>query len=318
MNFPQKFCVIGLGPIGSILSAHLIKNKHNVILVEVIEERISEIKQKGLKIKDEKNCIIGNFTVYPEKFENSVKKVKEKIDVFFICVKTYALDNVIKEIKEIREPNSKVVSFQNGLGNEELLAQSFGKENVLRVVVNYAGSMLSHNEVKVTFFNKPNYIGAMEEKSNEIAKKIAEILTKSGLDTEFTTEIKKYEWEKTILNAALSPVCAVTGLTMKEAMDNSYIREIVENIIKEGINVAEKTGIKFPENFFEFCISYLEKGGYHKPSMLIDIEAGRKTEIDFLNKKIVEYGEKCGVNVVFNKIITFLIKGIESRRKNRK
>ncbi|NQT80606.1 MAG: ketopantoate reductase family protein [Candidatus Aminicenantes bacterium] len=314
----MKNClVIGAGPIGSILGAHLLKEGIDVTLVDILKERLRSMEKKGLTVKDPRNQIVGDFIEFPKKFLFSPKEIKEKPDVVFICIKTYYLTDVITEVSQAISTPPKVVVFQNGLDNEEQAAKVFGKENVLRCIINYAGAMTSDTEVEIAFFNRPNHIGVLESGNIPLAKKIAEILTRAGLETEYTDEIKKHEWEKAILNACLASVSTVTGLTMKEVMDSPPLRKIVEKLLLEGIKVAEGTGIKFPDNFYDLGLSYLSKGGYHKPSMLVDIEKGGKTEIDFLNGKIVEYGEKLNIPVPFNWTVTAIIKGLE-QKKNRK
>ena len=314
----MKHCVvIGVGPVGSILSAHLLRERIDVILVDILKERLLAMKKKGLMVKDPKNQITGDFVEFPKKFLFSPKKIKEKPDLIFICVKTYFLMDVVSEISDIFSSPPKVVVFQNGLDNEEQVAKVLGKENVLRCIINYAGKIVSDKEVEITFFNRPNYIGVMDSGNIPLAQKIAEILTRSGLETEYTDDIKKHEWEKAILNACLASVSTITGLTMKEVMDSTPLREIVEKLLLEGVKVAQETGVKFSDNFYELGLSYLSKGGYHKPSMLVDIEKGGKTEIDFLNSKIVEYGEKLNIPVPYNLTVTAMIKGLEQKKKGK-
>ena len=96
-------------------------------------------------------------------------------------------------------------------------------------------------------------------------------------------------------------------------MDYSPLRVMVENLFQEGIKVGEKAGVRFADDFFEKAMSYLKKGGYHKPSMLLDVEKRERTEIDFLNGRIVEYGEKLDVPVYYNRMITAVIKGMEQQ-----
>lgn len=314
----MKHCVvIGVGPVGSILSAHLLREGIDVILVDILKERLLAMKKKGLMVKDPKNQITGNFVEFPKKFLFSPKKIEEKPDLIFICVKTYCLMDVVSEISDIFSSPPKVVVFQNGLDNEEQVAKVLGKENVLRCIINYAGKMVSDKEVEITFFNRPNYIGVMDSGNIPLAQEIAEILTRSGLETEYTDDIKKHEWEKAILNACLASVSTITGLTMKEVMDSTPLREIVEKLLLEGVKVAQETGVKFSDNFYELGLSYLSKGGYHKPSMLVDIEKRGKTEIDFLNSKIVEYGEKLNIPVPYNLTVTAMIKGLEQKKKGK-
>lgn len=111
--------------------------------------------------------------------------------------------------------------------------------------------------VEMSFFHPPNYIGALSQKNEPLAREIAGFIVDAGLETAFTPEIKKHEWRKTILNAALMPVCATTGLTMKEAMESMECRFLSEQILLESIRVAKKLGFKYEDNFFENCLAYL-------------------------------------------------------------
>ena len=224
------------------------------------------------------------------------------------------------EVKKVISGQTNVISFQNGIDTEELVSQYVGAARTLRVVINYAGNLIANGQVKMSFFNKPNYIGAIFPATGKIAQEIAGMMTQAGLDTEFTPEIKKYAWEKTILNAALSPVTALTGQTMKQAMDFPETRRLVVSLLEEGVAVAKAIpdgtgtgGYDYGADFMNHCLNYLDKAGHHKTSMHIDVEAGRKTEIDFLNKKIVEYGQKMGLPTPYHETIVRLIKGIENR-----
>ena len=91
---------------------------------------------------------------------------------------------------------------------------------------------------------------------------------------------------------------------MKEVMDSPHGFELVEAILDESVRVALTEGINLLDNFRDFSINYLRKGGYHKPSMLVDIENGLPTEIDFLNGRIAEYGDKHDLPFPFCKAIT--------------
>jgi 2-dehydropantoate 2-reductase len=197
------------------------------------------------------------------------------------------------------------------LDNEDLIADAFGKENTLRIVVNYAGNLIENGKVHMSFFNAPNYIGMIDSKAKEKAETLAEIITKADLETEFTPEIRKYEWEKIILNAALSPVCALTRRTMKQMMEFEDTRNLAEAILREGIEVAAANGVHFKPDFLKFCMGYLDKAGHHRTSMHVDIEKKNPTEISFINDKIVQYGKAKGIPTPINSTIVSLIRGSE-------
>ncbi len=303
----QAYGIIGVGPVGSILAGHLAKHGRRVILVDILKNHLDTIKSKGLKIAG-----VTQFDIKIGDVCYSIPELKDhSVDAIFISVKASILPRILSDIKAATKPGTYAISFQNGLDNEMLIAKQFGNERTLRAVVNYAGNILGDGHVDMTFFNKPNYIGTISKEANDYAKHIADVLTSCGLDTQFTEHIRKYTWEKTILNAGMSALCAVTKQTMRDAMDLGYTREIVEGLVNEGIQVASASGYDFGPDFFNFCMDYLGKAGRHKPSMLIDVENERPTEIDFLNGKIVEYGRNLNVHTPFNQTIVALVKAIE-------
>jgi len=209
--------VIGIGPMGGILSAHLLKAGEDVILVDILARRLHSIQKEGLTVKDPRNQLIGEFTVYPERFLLSAGDIPEEVDTIFIATKAYSLMQVASEIRDLVTPSTKLVIYQNGLDNQDRVAGIFGSENVFRNVNNYAGMMNSDTVAEVTFFNRPNYIGIMENGNREQAEELAESLSAAGLETRFTEDIKRSEWEKAILNASLAPISARIPMTCSMA-----------------------------------------------------------------------------------------------------
>ena len=304
-----KFGIIGVGPVGSIMAAHLAKAGHKVILVDILQAHMDEIKHHGLTITGVKEMVV------PFKSENicyGIDELQNKdVDHLFISVKASFLQTILPQLKQIAKPNATYISLQNGLDNEEIIAEAFGKEHTLRIVVNYAGNLIDNGKVRMSFFNAPNYIGMIDKSIEKKAREIADIISRANLETTFTPDIKKYEWEKIILNAALSPVCALTRRTMKQMMECNNTRTLTEAILKEGIAVAGANGIHFKPDFLKFCMNYLDKAGHHRTSMHVDIEKKHPTEIGFINEKIVQYGTAKGIPTPINETIVSLIKGSE-------
>ena len=304
--------IIGLGPVGSILAAHLAKSGQDVVAQDILENLLSKIEKEGLNISG-----ITELTAKIGKTANSISKLsKFGPNIIFIATKACMLEKILPEIKKIYTPNMKIVSFQNGLGNEQLIAETLGIDTTYRVVINYAGNMISLGNVRMNWFQPPNFIGAFSKgkyTTDETIRYIADIMTVSGLKTKEAVDIKKHVWEKTILNSALCSICAVTGQTMKEAMDFKYTRELAVKILEEGLKVAKLDGYDFGKDALAKFTEYLEKGGAHKPSMLIDVENKRPTEIDFMSGAIARYGEKYRIPTPVNSTFTGLLKTIESR-----
>lgn len=311
--------MVGTGVVGGILAGCLLRKGEEVIVVDASSQRLSQLNRSGLEIRDPKGFLNGGFTAKARKTLSVLTDLRgAPVDALFVCVKACVLEEILPRLEQVHRPEMAVISFQNGLDTEEFLAERLGRESVFRGVVNYAGRLLEDGAVEVGFFNKPNYIGALVEGKVSLARRLAEILTGAGLETEYSDSIRRHVWEKVILNSAMSPISALTGLTMRELMDSPRLCRIAEGIVREGIEVAEACGISFPEDFFEHCMGYLHKGGRHKPSMLVDVEAGRRTEIDFLNGKIYEHGRRLSVPTPFNQAIAALVKGLEASLAGRR
>ena len=165
--------------------------------------------------------------------------------------------------------------------------------------------------IKETFFNPPNYLGSLSPASEEMARELAQALTAANLATDYIDDTRAQVWEKAILNACMSPISALTGLNMEQAMEFEPTLTLSKELLRECVEAARAEGIPLPTNFREMALRYLSMAGPHKPSMLIDVEDHRKTEIEFLNKRIVEYGEKLGIATPVNAIITTLIDGVD-------
>ncbi|MCP4152117.1 MAG: 2-dehydropantoate 2-reductase [bacterium] len=310
----KKILVLGLGPTGAIFAAHLAENGYRVYGVDPWGKHIDEIEKNGVKIKN-------LATIHTRLYEVGIhfEDLEETdFDYVAICVKTPYLADVVEQLKDLKG-NYKLLLMQNGIDNENFVSDYFDKERILRMAVNYAGNIESLGVVKMTFFSKPNHIGCMCGKPDcRCAEEIASMMTDSGLDGEATPDIGKLTWRKLILNAILAPIAAVLGVTMADVMAEKGTRFIVESLTRECIEVAAKAGYDYGEDFFDNCINFLLKAGAHKPSMLIDLENCNPTEIDYINGKIVEYGNKFNIPVPYNTTLANLVRAKQRYNKPKK
>jgi 2-dehydropantoate 2-reductase len=305
-----KIAVIGAGPVGGILGAHLARAGHYVVFCDIQKPHLDAIKAEGLTITG-----FLEMVARCDRVAYSIPELSRfpALDTFVVATKASILPRVVPTLNEIAQRGTRIISCQNGLDNEEYLAETFGPERVLRLVVNYAGSQMGDGHIAMSFFNPPNYIGPMTAESEPLARRLAQMMTAAGLETQFTASIKKYEWEKVILNAALSATCALARKPMKDMMDFGPTELLAEELMREGLAVAEAAGVSFEEGFFQHCIAYLKRAGYHRTSLHQDILRRTPTEIDWLNGKIVERGLALGVQTPCNFAVTALIKGLEMK-----
>jgi 2-dehydropantoate 2-reductase len=143
-------------------------------------------------------------------------------------------------------------------------------------------------------------------------EQLADACTRGGMPTHALADARGAQWRKLIFNAASNAIGALTGLTHGRIAEPPT-RELAWAVMAEGRAVADAQGIvldQSPEELFDFA-ARKEVAYDHKPSMLQDVEAGRPTEIDFLNGAIVTYGERHGVDAPLNRALTALVKGLE-------
>jgi 2-dehydropantoate 2-reductase len=183
----------------------------------------------------------------------------------------------------------------------------------MRAVVNYGCGLVGPAHVRIPFHHPPHYIQELDPESRDAAVAIAQVLSKCDLTTEHTDNIISMVWRKSVMNACMNPVCAVTGLTMSRAMNDPIVFQIVDALVKECIRVARSNEIDLGWEFYTHAMEYMGNAGDHKPSMLMDIEASRRTEIDYINGKFVEYGERTGTATPYNRTLSALVKGLESK-----
>lgn len=305
----KKFAVIGAGPVGCIVAAHLAHGGYEVTLCDIVPELVNVAVDPGIKIE-------GSVDL-EQKVSQGITNIddlaKNPPDVIIITVKATVLHLIASSIEGFINDNMYVVSWQNGIDTELVLAETLGRERVIRAVVNYGCGLIKPGHVNMVFNQPPHYLQELEPAGKEAALQVAEAFTKSGLGTKRTDSIVDMVWRKSIMNACMNPVCAVTGMTMSEVLRDPIVYKIVDNLIKEGIKVARSNEINLGWNYYPYATSFLQNAGNHKPSMLVDIENKRRTEVDFINGKIVEYGQQAGIETPYNLMIRALVKALEPK-----
>ena len=303
----HKIAVVGIGATGTVLAAALLSKYPETLLVGRRSELGNRIKEKGIHISGAIN--------YRAPVKNYLTKISELKDhhptLIFITTKTFHLKKIIEELNEIVGPDTKIISTQNGLGTEDFIADTYGRQAVFRMSLNFGVAVKEPGEVQAAFFNRPNHLGSLTAQNRELGKQIARLLTECELDTEFVDDIKLYVWKKMIMKCTMASICAVTDKTIQEALEYPPTREIADACFNEALAVAKSAGYALGQDYLKQALGYLDKVGAHKDSMCYDIENKTPTEIDFLGGKIVEYGRAKGVATPFYVAMTNLVKAME-------
>lgn len=305
----QRLAVIGIGATGTVLAAALLRKLPDTFLVGRSPDLDKTLQSKGLQISGEITCNVpvNNYSSHIE----DLKRFRPS--AIFLTTKTFHLEQVLDDLSEVFAPGIKIIACQNGLGPEDLVADRFGRESALRMSLNLGASLKKAGVADVTFFNRPNHIGGLSAQHADFGAQLADTLTECGLDTAFVDDIKLFVWKKMIMKCTMASICAVTGLTIRAALQYTPTREIADGCFKEVLAVAKSMGYDLGENYLQQALAYLQKVGAHKDSMCDDIDNQTSTEIDFLGAKVVAYARANGISTPFYVTMTNLVKSIESR-----
>jgi 2-dehydropantoate 2-reductase len=304
----DRMAVVGIGATGTVLAAALLSKHRDTFLVGRTADLGKELEQKGIRVSGE-----INIKAAVKYYSGQIQDLGDfKPSVIFLTTKTFHLKTVLDSLQEVFEPGMKIVACQNGLGPEDLVADTFGREAVLRMSLNYGASLKRTGEADVAFFNRPNHLGSLSAQDKALGTQVAKQLTDCGLDTEFVDDIKLSVWKKMIMKCTMASICAVTDKTIREALEYPPTREIADACFKEALAVAGAMGYDLGENYLEQALGYLQKVGIHKDSMCHDLSNRTPTEIDFLGAKVVEYARARGIPTPFYVTMTNLVKALES------
>ncbi len=304
---PKKFAVIGAGPVGGVVAAFLAKGGYQVTLCDVVSALLEPALDPGIILEGSDN------------FQARVSRITTRVDdlaidppdVVIVTVKATALPLIASALEGFVGEGRYVVSWQNGIDTERVLSMTLGAKSVMRAVVNYGCTLLKPGHVHMAFHQRPHYLQELHPESREAALGICNVLTECGLDTHHTEQIRNMVWSKAVNNSSMNPICAVTGKTMFDVINDPILFNLVDSLLKEGVAVARANEFILGPDFYPDTISYIKNAGHHKPSMLQDIEARRSTEVDFINGKIMEYGVRAGMPTPFNTALRSLVKALE-------
>jgi len=299
-----RICVIGCGAVGSIFAAHLAGLEGvEVHAYDVARDHVQAINERGLRLSGAENFTARlHATADPEEIRHC--------DYGIVATKSVHTREAMAAAARLFDESSAVCSVQNGVGNEEILAEHV--RYVIRGTTFPAGHLIEPGHV-VYDIRGDTWIGPFEPSGTPMTRveELAAALTRSGMNTIALEDARGAQWTKLIFNAATNPVGALTRLDHRAATLLPLTGDLFTALIEEGCAVARSLGIELHGDPRELVRAGAQAPGKHQASMLQDVLAGRPTEIDFMNGAIVQAGEKAGVATPLNWALWALVKGLE-------
>jgi 2-dehydropantoate 2-reductase len=299
-----RVCIVGCGAVGSLFAANLAQLEDvEVWAYDASREHVDAINASGLRLSGAGD-VLGRLSATTDASE------LPPCDFGIVATKAMHTDAAIAATAHAFA-EGYVATVQNGLGNEEALAQHV--ERVIRGTTFPAGKIVAPGHVQWDVKGDTT-LGPYDDRTPLAeAQRLADACTRAGMPTTAVADARGPQWRKVIFNASTNPIGALTGLTHGRVCERPDLRALVSGLVDEGKAVAAAQGIVLdsdPEALIDHAAKP-EVAYDHKASMLQDVEARRQTEIDYLNGGIVRFGKEHGVETPLNQAIWALVKGVE-------
>jgi 2-dehydropantoate 2-reductase len=299
-----RVCIVGCGAVGSLFAAHLAqKGEAEVWAYDVAADHVRGINERGLRLSG-----AADFTARLRATSDPAEL--PRCDYGIVATKSIHTSPAIAATARAFDDSSAVCSVQNGVGNEEIIAEHV--RYVIRGTTFPAGHLIEPGHVGFDI-RGDTWLGPFEPTATpmRMVEELAGLLTRSGMNTLALPDARGAQWTKLIFNASTNPVGALTRLHHGAATRFRPTGALFDALIDEGMAVARALGIELHGDPRQLVEKGAAAPGKHKASMLQDVLAGRQTEVDFMNGAIVQWGEKTGVPTPLNRALWALIKGLE-------
>jgi 2-dehydropantoate 2-reductase len=286
----MKILIMGTGGVGGYYGGLLARQGNDVTFI-ARGAHLYAIRHEGLKVKS----IHGDFTVSPANATEDATKAGP-VDLIVFSVKTYHTDEAAEAIQPAVGPQTAVLSLQNGIDAAERIGKVVGMEHVLGGATWLSSAVEGPGVIKQVSQFRRIVFGELGGGQSSRIQSIYEVLKNTGSTVEISEDILKILWTKFVFIAAVSSLGSLTRLPMGDYRSVSEARGLISGIMREIETLAGAQGIVLDEDVVAKSLEFMDNSGPHiKPSMQLDVESGRRTEIESMIGVIGRKGRELGV-----------------------
>lgn len=304
----KNVLVCGIGAVGSIYADKIEKFTPKNLRVLVDEARLERYKKNPTVFNGrvlDFNYILPNDTSF-------------KADLIIIATKFDGLNDVIKNIKNFVYDDTVILSLLNGVTSEKIIAKTYGREKLLySYFIGHSairdGRNITHDDVNTIVYGSEN------SNDFENVERIQDFFEQAGINYLIPDDIIHSLWLKYMLNVSANQTTAILRMNFGEMLENDKCMDFAINVMKEVQAIAKAEGVRNTESMIDETIKHLHtmipEG---KTSMLQDVEAGRKTEVEMFAGTVIKLGKEFGIPTPYNKIIKEMIEIIHRQQDIKK
>lgn len=307
----MKICILGAGALGCAIGGALTDGGHEVWLVNHNPSFVSALRQKGLIRRVDgvdRVCAVHAATDC-----DALAVSTGVFDLIIVLVKSFHTRKAIKSALALLGQQTLVMSLQNGLGHEDVLAEVVGRSRVLAGKTYVGGVVLAPGHIISGVEGKETIIGELDGTPSARVQGIAAVFNAAGLLTTVSQNIQGAMWDKLLINVATGALSGITRLSYGDLYQVPEIEACAIAAVAEAMAVAKASGIDLQTTDPRAPWAKAAAGlpFEFKTSMLQSLEKGSVTEVDYVNGAVVRQGARCGVPTPVNQALLAAVKGVE-------
>ena len=284
-----KILVCGAGPVGIYFAGKLACTDAQITILET-KNHMDQMKSFELHISSQ---IDRNFDFSP--CFSSEPSALEPQDLILVCVKNYHTYDVGLKLLPVLKPSTLVISLQSALLNEKILQDILGPNMVMGCINQFNGEMIDKNTVEQ---HAAAYVtlGELDQLPSNREQWLSNVFSLADITHAISREINRERWKNFIWSCVFNTVCALCGCTLKQLHTSAQIQKTTKLMLMESIEIAKAEGIEITDEDLEQLIQPRSEFLNIKLSMLKDLEARKKTEMDSLTGTLLGIAKQHGIN----------------------
>ncbi len=303
----MKFTILGAGALGSAIGGVLTEAGHDVLLITRNAAHVAAINAGGLVLRT-----AGVDRTVPARAATSALG-QPPVDCVIVLVKSAQTHEAMAANLSLLGANTSVLSLQNGLGHEDILAKVVGRQRVLLGKTYVGGQIIAPGQVICGHVGKDTALGELDGSLTPRVQAIADALNTAGLATTVSDNILGTVWDKLFINVATGAISGLTGLAYGDLYQMPQLQACGVAAVAEAMQVAQARGVR--TSITDPLQAWLKAGAglpaEFKPSILQTLQRGVRTEVDYINGAVVTLGAQLGVPTPVNSTLLACIQGLE-------
>jgi 2-dehydropantoate 2-reductase len=305
----DRVCVVGAGSIGSLCAGHLARNASVTVLTRR-PEQAAALNEHGLRVSGKSDFVAAvGATTDPDELPD--------LDLCIVATKATQMAAALDGFRG-RFPDATFMTIQNGIGAERVVADH-GSWPIISSVTFMSGTR--HDDRHIEYeLDTATWMGPYRGTATPMAsvEAVGDLFVKSGLKAEVLPDLLPAQWSKLIFNCAVNCVAALTDLPHVALFARTErftdLGHVVAALIDEGARVAAAASVTLFEDPWQMNVQAVSTGQTaaedyaHVPSMLADVRAGSRTEVDFIMGSLVAEAQRLGVEVPLSTAVYRLVK----------